>query len=820
MSRYLRRGAALILAAALLLTTPALASEALGTELRDRTTTVAQGVTVTNGSLWSATYSDLRTENYITYTPGGDVTPVVATGSTMSSRKTVASMAAGLESQGLRVAAGINGGYFNTTSGVSIGLVITDGVIRSATTDNAWALGFQADGTAFLTKTSLTMNVNLPTGQTIPLWGINKIRQDGGCYLFTDEFGATTKNTVTGVDVVVQPIPEEEYTPEMYMDLQWQNVGSQLAVGRKTPCRVLYIRDSKEDNSIPAGCYVLSINSNSSEYNRNLLSALQPGDQVDLTVAANDQQWNTAVTGVSGLECLVENGSVVSGLAAGASPRTAVGIKADGTVIFYTIDGRQNGYSVGATMTQVAKRLIELGCVTAVNMDGGGSTTLGATLPGSSSFAVTNSPSDGAQRSVATGIFLVTEPQATGTVSSFYLDTAQGTDVVLKGTKAELTLTGVDSAFCPAEYTGSLHDLTWTASAGTVTVVDEPVQTAGAAGGTAEGTQAGEDPAGETTTVQRVYYDAAGASGNVTIQVTDPVTGATGSLELLVVSSLSSLKVYRTGSTSSVTSLTLEPDAVVSLDAVMTYRNLPVIGGDSDVTWTVTGNPGTIDAQGTFTASSTRGSGTITASAGGVTVTIPVTVSRPDPFTDIDGHWAEDYISQLYVLGIAAGYSNGDGTFTYQPGSPITRGEFLTMVCRLLGVNTADYEQVELPFADTADIAGWALPYVKAMYATGVLAGSNDGQGNLYANCANQISRQEAMTILGRIRGEGLSCDLSSFLDQDQVASWARPHVETLVALGIVGGDNGNLKPTASITRAEVAKILLLFSQSMDQTGT
>ena len=50
-------------------------------------------------------------------------------------------------------------------------------------------------------------------------------------------------------------------------------------------------------------------------------------------------------------------------------------------MIFYAMDGKQPGYSVGATQGQVAQRLIELGCVEAICMDGGGSTTIGVTYP-------------------------------------------------------------------------------------------------------------------------------------------------------------------------------------------------------------------------------------------------------------------------------------------------------------------------------------------------------------------------------------------------------------------------------------------------------
>jgi len=59
----------------------------------------------------------------------------------------------------------------------------------------------------------------------------------------------------------------------------------------------------------------------------------------------------------------------------GIGPRTAIGQRADGTIIFVVIDGRQPG-SIGATLRQVQDVMLREGAVTAVNLDGGSSTTL------------------------------------------------------------------------------------------------------------------------------------------------------------------------------------------------------------------------------------------------------------------------------------------------------------------------------------------------------------------------------------------------------------------------------------------------------------
>jgi hypothetical protein len=69
-------------------------------------------------------------------------------------------------------------------------------------------------------------------------------------------------------------------------------------------------------------------------------------------------------------------------------PRTAVGLRADGTWVFVVVDGRQPQISIGINLKDLAELLLSLGCVDALNLDGGGSSTLvyqGRTV---------NSPSD------------------------------------------------------------------------------------------------------------------------------------------------------------------------------------------------------------------------------------------------------------------------------------------------------------------------------------------------------------------------------------------------------------------------------------------
>ena len=108
MKHTLKRGASFFLAIAMTLTSSSALSNTLGDSLRTQTIQVAPAVSVTDQTLWSDDYGDLRTEHFIEYTPNDGVTPIVSYGSYVRSRETMDTMAAKLEASGLRVAAGIN----------------------------------------------------------------------------------------------------------------------------------------------------------------------------------------------------------------------------------------------------------------------------------------------------------------------------------------------------------------------------------------------------------------------------------------------------------------------------------------------------------------------------------------------------------------------------------------------------------------------------------------------------------------------------------------------------------------------------------------
>ena len=192
-------------------------------------------------------------------------------------------------------------------------------------------------------------------------------------------------------------------------------VSASLGLNGSLTLVVEQVIEGGKDTPVGAGQYVLSANLKAAGYVEQL-RALQPGERLTLSVSANGSEWNGVTNMIGALYQLVDNGQVCSGLVNGAAPRTAVGLKRDGSLVLYTIDGRQSGYSIGATLTQVAERMVELGCVTALSLDGGGSTAMVATSPDSTVSTLVDKPSGGSERAVTNHIFLVADSRPTNVV--------------------------------------------------------------------------------------------------------------------------------------------------------------------------------------------------------------------------------------------------------------------------------------------------------------------------------------------------------------------------------------------------------------------
>jgi exopolysaccharide biosynthesis protein len=116
---------------------------------------------------------------------------------------------------------------------------------------------------------------------------------------------------------------------------------------------------------------------------------------------------------LAGGQIIEEDGKAIeytSAFATNRHPRTVVGLDRTGTKLtLVTVDGRQSNLSIGMTLHELSQQMILLGCTSALNLDGGGSTTLVYRDPATHAQKVVNSPSDSRERSVADALGIMVQ---------------------------------------------------------------------------------------------------------------------------------------------------------------------------------------------------------------------------------------------------------------------------------------------------------------------------------------------------------------------------------------------------------------------------
>ena len=130
------------------------------------------------------------------------------------------------------------------------------------------------------------------------------------------------------------------------------------------------------------------------------LLALTPGTPMRLHWTLG---WAGVFDAVGGAPLMVEDGQPtgVCNSACGRQPRTGIGVTADGQILLVVVDGRQPRWSLGPTIGEFAKIMQDLGAVTALNLDGGGSSEM--VVEGE----VVNRPSDGHERAISNAVLVL-----------------------------------------------------------------------------------------------------------------------------------------------------------------------------------------------------------------------------------------------------------------------------------------------------------------------------------------------------------------------------------------------------------------------------
>jgi len=140
-----------------------------------------------------------------------------------------------------------------------------------------------------------------------------------------------------------------------------------------------------------------------------------------------------------GKVCVTKSANYTSNRAS----RTAIGITAEGKVVMMVLDGRQLPRSAGGAMEEIAQIMLEAGCVQAVNLDGGGSTTYMSKPAGSDEIDVINVPSDGYERRVATSLVAVSTAAPSTAFDSAIISSDY--EYITAGTSMQFNVTGVSN---------------------------------------------------------------------------------------------------------------------------------------------------------------------------------------------------------------------------------------------------------------------------------------------------------------------------------------------------------------------------------------
>lgn len=312
------------------------------------------------------------------------------------------------------------------------------------------------------------------------------------------------------------------------------------------------------------------------------------GTPVIGTAATYQQIKGDLQQAVGGPSIFVKDGKVNATQVAGSEgnePCTAVGIKADGTVFFVVIDGRQAPLSTGISVGDFAKLMIERGAVNALFLDGGGSATFVARQPGDTSLTVQNSPSDGNERLVANSWLIVSKATADHKLASATV--APDDQVYTPKSSVKFSAKGVDASgnAAPLPSSGPIWQL--------------------------------KDPSMGTIDSATGVFQSNGKLGDVTAQLSldGKVLGA------------ATVTIFQPDKLAfSQNELSLRLGAKQDLGLTATYQGRPVNLKSGDIQWSVPSPLGTMTADNQLQTSKTMASGTVKATVTGTNINTQMTV--------------------------------------------------------------------------------------------------------------------------------------------------------------------------------------------------
>lgn len=730
---------------------------------------------------------------------------------------------------GHRVVGATNAAFFGGSGPVN--LIAENNVIKNygilggnydSPTQQPVAFGISKSGKALADyyKTQLTFTTAGSNG--ISLDGVNRQRAEGQTILYTSSVSTTNTNQ-WGVEVIVSNASKNTKSLA-FGDAITGTVQSVTRVGQGGNAKV------------PADGFVIST------HNKAVISQLEnlaEGTAVTLNINI-DQKWQDAEYILGAGPLIVKDKQTHISMPTSTSfvsarhPRTAIGIDATGRNVFLvTVDGRKPGQRDGANLQDLSKLLIQKGAVSAINFDGGASTTMVTSQPGSLVPRLVNIPSAGEERLVS-AIIQAVSVAPPGNIKSFKIDS--NTKMIEKGGTAVIEIKDAIDIY-DNPFQQSTQNITWQVE-GNIGKMEGNKFIA-----TNHGTGNIVAKIGDKSAkVQIQVFDADQAGVSL-----DPMesnqrwTVATAKAKASLANSSASenerfgkksLKVnYDFTTKESGTKVAyLKAKQPIKLNGSPQQLGIWV-HGDQNKNW-LRGH--VIDGTGKRHAIDFTGQSELNWTGWRyVKASLPTNLPRPLSFEQIyiaqpsaelqkkgviyfadleaiysdkyepssyfdvkTSHWGYGSIQYLNKNNLIQGYPNG----TFKPNNSLTRAEAASLIARTLNLTTTKPN----PFNDV-NKNNFAYDDIAAVAEQGIVVGREEGK--FYPNGA--LTRAEMASILSRAFDLSKQTNQAPQFSDVSTSHWAYDSIVQLVESELTSGyPDGTFKPSNQITRVEFAAFL------------
>ena len=200
----------------------------------------------------------------------------------------------------------------------------------------------------------------------------------------------------------------------------------------------------------------------------------------------------------------------------------------------------------------------------------------------------------------------------------------------------------------------------------------------------------------------------------------------------------------------------------------------------------------------------------------GVDDTVDDIINPKSPFDDTKGHWGEAYVAKAVQKGLFKGYDEKH----FGPNDPVTRGQFITVLYRLAGSPETSakttFKDISGEIAEFQKAIAWGF---EKKYVNGKSAASFEPKSN--------VTRQEAMKMLFNYSGgqRGMETMFTStydsrYTDSSEIADWAKDALYWGIYNTLISGTSDTtLEPGGTATRAQLAKILVIYTEKFGASG-